>query len=167
MILPIYVEPQPILREPTATIPEITPEIRELAASMRETMHAAKGIGLAAPQVGKGVAICVIEISEERDSESTPFTALLNPKILWRSQRKAKLEEGCLSIPSVYGVVKRPESVTVRYTDLEGKEREETAHGLFARVIQHEVDHLKGVLFTDYVPEAHRTFRDAPEYLRL
>lgn len=167
MILPVYVEPQPILRETTKPVAEITPELRELVASMRETMHAANGIGLAAPQVGSHDSVFVLEVIDEQESESIPFTALINPKIIWRSGRKAKMEEGCLSIPGIYGMVKRPESVIVRYLDLEGKEKELTADYLFARIIQHEIDHLKGVLFTDYVPEGKRITREVPEYPRI
>jgi peptide deformylase len=166
MILPVYIEPQPILRNQTAQIPEITDDIRRLAFDMRETMHNASGIGLAAPQIGQPVAMAVIE-HDDRESDFIPFTVLINPQIVWRSNQKRVMEEGCLSIPGVYGDVKRPSKVTVQFTDLEGRQRELTADHLFARVIQHELDHLKGVLFTDYVPEEARIMREILEYPKL
>lgn len=166
MILPVYVEPQPILRTQTEPITDITPEIRELVMSMRDTMHNANGIGLAAPQVGSSLSVCIAEY-EDRESGAIPFTALINPKIIWRSQKKSVSEEGCLSIPGIYGNVRRPEKVTVSYTDLDGKPRELSIDGLYARVIQHELDHLKGVLFTDYLSKADFIEREAPDYPRI
>lgn len=166
MILPVYVEPQPVLRQPTAAITEITPEVRELVLNMRDTMHGAHGIGLAAPQVGQSLSAFVVEYQDqEHPADAIPFTAFINPDIIWRSPGKTSMEEGCLSLPGVYGPVKRPKKVTVRYTDLDGKQRELTAEGLLARIIQHELDHLKGILFTDYVPEEKRVFREPPAYL--
>jgi peptide deformylase len=165
MILPVYVEPQEILHKPTEPIIEITPELQELVASMRETMHNANGIGLAAPQVGKSLALTVVEYSNpEYPSDEVPFTALINPQIIWRSGQKNVIEEGCLSIPGIYGNVKRPKKVTVQFIDLEGKQQELTIDSLFARVVQHELDHLKGILFTDYVPSEKRIFREPPVY---
>jgi peptide deformylase len=162
MIRPVYVEPQPILRESTIAVPEITDDVRRLVADMRETMHAANGIGLAAPQIGSNLALAIAE-NEDRDI-GFPFTVLINPQIIWRSSQKRSMEEGCLSIPGIYGQVKRPSKITVQFTDLEGRQRELTADKLFARVIQHELDHLKGVLFTDYVPEEERFTRKIVEY---
>ncbi|HSI20160.1 MAG TPA: peptide deformylase [Verrucomicrobiae bacterium] len=165
MILPVYVEPQEILRTSAEIIPEVTPELRELAFSMRETMHNAHGIGLAAPQVGRSINMFIAEyVDDEEPADGIPFTAMINPQILWRSTLKSVIEEGCLSIPGVYGNVKRPRKVTVKFTDLEGKQKEITADHLFARVIQHEIDHLKGVLFTDYVNPDKRVFREPPPY---
>lgn len=165
MILPVYIEPQPILHKAGEPILEITPDLQKLVANMRETMHNANGIGLAAPQVGQSLSLTVMEYSNtEHPADDIPFTVLINPQIIWRSGQKNVIEEGCLSIPGIYGNVKRPKKVTVQFIDLEGKQREITVDGLFARVVQHELDHLKGVLFTDYVPSGKRIFREPPVY---
>jgi peptide deformylase len=165
MILPVYTEPQEILHNVAQPIIEITPELQELALSMRETMQNASGIGLAAPQVGMSVSMCVVEYQNpELPADAIPFTTLINPQIVWRSTQKNVIEEGCLSIPGIYGNVKRPKKVTVQFIDIEGKQRELTVDDLFSRVVQHEIDHLKGVLFTSYVPKDKQTFREPPVY---
>jgi peptide deformylase len=169
MILPVYCEPQPVLRAVTEPVTEFGPALAELAQSMRETMHGADGLGIAAPQIGKSLALFVTEFDEkDTDSEDRiPYTVFANPEIVWRSSQKTVMEEACLSIPGVAGNVKRPKKITVRYQDVDGKQRERTFEGFFARVIQHEYDHLKGILFTDYVPEERRITRKAPNYPRI
>jgi peptide deformylase len=142
-ILDIRVLGDPILREETKPIAEITDDLRLLARDMFETMHLAKGIGLAAPQVGRTERIAVVEVDASR-------LVIINPEVV-HGEGKAKAEEGCLSIPDVYGDVERPAKVIVRATDLEGRGFEVEADGLFARCLQHEIDHLHGKLFLDYL----------------
>jgi peptide deformylase len=142
-ILDIRVLGDPILREETRPVEKITEELRALAHDMFETMHLAKGIGLAAPQVGRTERIAVVEVDTNR-------LVIINPEVV-HGEGKAKAEEGCLSIPDVYGDVERPAKVRVRATDLEGQGFEVEAEGLFARCLQHEIDHLHGKLFLDYL----------------
>ncbi len=142
-LLHIHVLGSPILREPTRPVDEMTDELRRLVDDMFETMHAAKGIGLAAPQVGRLERIAVIDV--EGDS---PF-AIVNPEIVL-AEGKAKGEEGCLSIPEVYGDVERAARVVMRGLDRDGAPIEVEATELLARCLQHELDHLNGRLFIDY-----------------
>ena len=142
-ILDIRVLGDPILREETKPVDAITEELRTLARDMFETMHVAKGIGLAAPQVGRSERMAVVEVDEHR-------LVIINPEIV-AGEGKDKAEEGCLSIPDVYGDVERPAKVRVRATDLDGKTFEVEAEGLLGRCLQHEIDHLHGKLFIDYL----------------
>ena len=152
MILPIFIEPKDVLRQECALISDITPEIKQLAADMRETMHNAQGIGLAAPQIGKSLSLIVIEMVDKDDPEySLPFLALVNPRITWTSSKQTDFMEACLSIPGVEGTIKRPERVRVKALSLEGETVIIEADDLLARVLQHEIDHLHGKLFTDYL----------------
>ena len=149
-ILDIRVLGDPILRQSTEPVKEITDELRTLVADMFETMHHARGIGLAAPQVGRSERLAVIEI------EGEPLV-VINPEIVETSSGKVKAEEGCLSIPDIYADVERPKDVVVRAMDLEGKEYEIEATELLARCLQHEIDHLDGRLFLDYLSVLKRT----------
>ncbi|HVZ79109.1 MAG TPA: peptide deformylase [Gemmatimonadaceae bacterium] len=142
-LLEIRVLGDPILREETIPVTEFTPELQALIDDMFETMHAAKGIGLAAPQVGRRERLTVIEIEGER-------VVLINPEIVEKSG-KVKTEEGCLSIPDIYADVERAGRVTVRALDRDGQPREYAADGLMAVCMQHEIDHLFGTLFIDYL----------------
>ncbi|MEP6493163.1 MAG: peptide deformylase [bacterium] len=142
-VLDIRVLGDPILREETTPVSEITDEIRTLAKHMFETMYLAKGIGLAAPQVGRSERLAVVDVDEN------PLV-IINPEVVFTGG-KAKAEEGCLSIPDVYGDVERPAKVRVRATALDGKEFEIEADELLARCLQHEIDHLHGKLFIDYL----------------
>lgn len=142
-LLDIRVLGDPVLRTETSLVTEVTDELRQLVDSMFETMHAAQGIGLAAPQVGRLERIAIVEVEDER-------LVLVNPEILAQSG-KERAEEGCLSIPDVYGDVERSATVTVRAMDLAGQAFERETSGLLARAIQHEVDHLHGKLFIDYL----------------
>jgi len=148
-ILDIRVLGDPILRQSTVPVKEITAELRTLVADMFETMHHARGIGLAAPQVGRTERLAVIEIDGE------PLV-VINPEILETSGR-TKAEEGCLSIPDIYADVERPKDVVVRARDLEGNAYEIEATELLARCLQHEIDHLDGRLFLDYLSVLKRT----------
>jgi peptide deformylase len=155
--------PADVLQKQTATISEITPEIKKLAANMRETMHNAQGVGLAAPQVGQLISLCVVEYVDE-DGEGIPYMVLINPRITWKSPRQVSMEEACLSIPGVEGMVQRPQKVRVKALNLDGDTVEITADGLLARVLQHEIDHLHGKLFTDYVPKRKLQKRPLVDY---
>src|SRR6267143_419388 len=122
--------------------------------AMFETMYEAPGIGLAAIQVGVPSRVIVMDLSK-REAEAEP-RVFINPEITWSSEEKSLYEEGCLSIPDVHEDVERPAQVKIRYLDLEGKPHEEDAEGLFATCIQHEVDHLNGVLFIDHISKLKR-----------
>jgi peptide deformylase len=143
-ILDIRVLGDPILREETKEVGEITDEIRQLVKNMFDTMYLAKGIGLAAPQVGRTERLAVIDVHEK------PFV-IINPEIVEADAKSAKSEEGCLSIPDVYGDVERPSRVRVRALDIDGKPFEIEAIELLGRCLQHEIDHLHGKLFIDYL----------------
>ena len=143
-ILEIRVLGDPILREETKPVEAITDELRALARSMFDTMDLARGIGLAAPQVGRSERIAVIGVDQQR-------FVIINPEIVESDSKTAKAEEGCLSLPDVYGDVERPARVRVRALDLEGKSFEVEAGELLARCLQHEIDHLHGKLFIDYL----------------
>jgi peptide deformylase len=143
-ILEIRVLGDPILREDTKPVAEITDELRALARNMFDTMDLARGIGLAAPQVGRTERMAVIGVEDQR-------FVVINPEIVDADGKTAKAEEGCLSIPDVYGDVERPARVRVRALDLDGKTFEVEAGELLARCLQHEIDHLHGKLFIDYL----------------
>jgi peptide deformylase len=142
--LPIRVLGDPILREETKPIGVITAELRQLIDAMFETMYAARGIGLAAPQIGRSERLAIVDVDED------PLV-LINPEIIESSSATEKGEEGCLSIPEVYGDVVRPESIRIRAMDRDGNVFEREASGLLARCMQHEIDHLHGKLFIDYL----------------
>jgi len=167
MILPIVTTPNSILTKPTARITEVTPEIRQLVEDMRETMHNAQGLGLAAPQVGQSISLCILEFKDEDGLEDIPFMALVNPRVTWKSARTDTDEEACLSIPYVGGMVKRPREVRVKAEDLDGNPIEIEARGLLARALQHEIDHLNGILFTSYVSKSKLLERKTPDYPRI
>jgi len=143
-ILDIRVLGDPILRDETRPVADVTDELRELAKSMFETMDLARGIGLAAPQVGRSERLAVIGVNDQR-------FVIVNPEVVDSDAKTAKAEEGCLSIPDVYGDVERPARVRVRAIDLDGKPFEIEAGDLLARCLQHEIDHLHGKLFLDYL----------------
>jgi peptide deformylase len=144
-LLDIQVLGSPILRKETALVRKIDDEIQRLIDNMFETMYAARGIGLAAPQVGRTERLTVIDVDRERP------LVLINPEIVVADGGTAKAEEGCLSIPEVYGDVERPAHVVVRALDRNGEPFEVEATELLARCLQHEIDHLHGKLFIDYL----------------
>lgn len=147
--LDIYVLDAPILRQETTVLTEVTDAHRRLIDDMFETMHVARGIGLAATQVGRLERICVIDIDKVT-------YALVNPEIV-ESDGEQSGEEGCLSIPEIYGDVTRAKHVVVRARDRDGKPIEVDANDLLARCLQHEIDHLHGRLFIDYLSLLKRT----------
>ena len=154
----IIILPDKQLRLVSNRIEKVTAEIRRLADDMFETMYEAPGIGLAAIQVAQPVRLITMDLAKKSENgETTPQPRVfINPEILSSSEEKSVYEEGCLSIPEYYEEVERPARVRVRFTDLDGKLHEEDAEGLFATCIQHEIDHLNGVLFIDYLSKLKR-----------
>ena len=148
MIRPILIHPDPRLKKPCEPVAEITDEVKKLAADMLETMYDAPGVGLAAPQVGVTKRILVMDCI--KDGPPEPMV-LINPEILWSSEDLSTYEEGCLSIPDQYAAVERPAEVRVRWTAPDGSAQEEQLSGLWATCVQHEIDHLNGKLFIDFL----------------
>ncbi|MEO8242023.1 MAG: peptide deformylase [bacterium] len=149
MIRPILIHPDPRLKKLCDPVREITGDLRRLAADMLETMYDAPGIGLAAPQVGVIKRMLVMDCMKMPDPPRP--MVLINPEVVWTSGTVSTYEEGCLSIPEQYADVSRPDMATVRWMDLEGAAQEETFSGLWATCVQHEIDHLNGKLFIDYL----------------
>jgi len=153
-VLPILMPPHPMLRAKTRKVgPEDIAQIRALLPAMFETMYAAPGIGLAAPQVGVALRLAVVDL--QRDDARAPIV-LINPKIIRVSEDWTVREEGCLSLPGQYADVSRPARVAVRYKDEAGTTHEIEADGLLAACLQHEIDHLDGVLFVDHISALKR-----------
>jgi peptide deformylase len=148
MIRDILIHPDPRLKKPCEPVAEVTAELAQLAADMLETMYDAPGVGLAAPQVGVMKRILVMDCIKEGPPEPM---VLINPAVTWASEDLSSYEEGCLSIPDQYAEVKRPAQVKVRWTGLDGAEQERQFEGLWATCVQHEIDHLDGKLFIDYL----------------
>ena len=172
-LLPILVIPEPVLKQVAEPVAEVDDEVRRLLADMLETMYDAPGIGLAAPQIGVSRRLVVVDVAERSVAENDegPVTAmpdadaapvepqpikLVNPEIVWASEERSRYEEGCLSIPDYYEEVERPARVRVRYLDETGAAQEIEADGLLATCLQHEIDHLDGVLFIDHISRLKR-----------
>lgn len=161
MILPIVLHPNKILRQKTRDLGKgdiELPETQQLIDDMIETMRGAKGVGLAAPQIDSDLRLTVVEVEEGNPQ------VFINPYIVGRSLRKVVGEEGCLSIPGIYGTVKRSKKVTVKYLDQHGKKQTIKADDLLSRVLQHEIDHLEGVLFIDKIEKYTNNKEKSPEY---
>src|SRR6266851_3837500 len=152
-LLPVLIAPDPRLKLKAKPVAQVDSTIRRLMDDMLETMYVAPGIGLAAPQVGHALRI-VADVA--RDEEEKQPIRMANPEILWRSEELATYNEGCLSLPEHYADVTRPAAIRVRYLDHENEIREMAAEGLLATVIQHEMDHLQGVLFVDHISPLKR-----------
>jgi peptide deformylase len=136
-------------------VPTVNDDIRQLADDMLETMYDAPGIGLAAPQIAVNARMLVMDCA--KDAEATPEPmVLINPQVIWSSVERSVYDEGCLSIPDQYAEVERPASVKVSWTDLDGREVQETFDDLWATCVQHEIDHLDGKLFIDYLKPLKR-----------
>ncbi|MEY2617520.1 MAG: hypothetical protein RL522_522 [Pseudomonadota bacterium] len=146
-VLPILVYPDPRLHTVAKPVAEVDARVRQLVADMRETMYEANGIGLAATQVDVHERVIVIDVSEKRDSPMT----LINPEITWASEERRAGEEGCLSVPGIYDGVERSVSVKVQALDENGQAYTIDAEGLLAICIQHEMDHLQGKVFVEYL----------------
>ena len=153
-VRPLVILPDHQLRLVSKPILEMTSELRQLVDDMFETMYDAPGVGLAAIQIGVPLRVVTLDVSK-RDDTQEPM-ALINPEIIWSSEEVSDFEEGCLSIPDYFEWVERPASVKLRYRDLAFKEHEIDADGVLATCIQHEVDHLNGVLFIDHLSRLKR-----------
>lgn len=153
-IRPLVILPDPILRKVSEPVKRVDAKVKKLVSDMFDTMYDAPGIGLAAIQVGEPVRVIVVDATRGED-EKKPV-AMINPEIVWVSEEMDSYEEGCLSIPEELYEVERPVRIRVKYTDLEGEAHDMEADNLFARVIQHEVDHINGVLFIDHLSRLKR-----------
>lgn len=143
-VLPITIgEETAVLRVVSQKVPQVTKDIKKLLKDMHDTVKKAEGLGIAAPQVGVSKAVCLALFNGK-------MTPMINPEITWRSEETSVMEEGCLSLPKINVDVPRPVEILVRYTDEKGAPQERRLHDLDARVVQHEVDHLNGVLIVDY-----------------
>lgn len=154
-IRPIIIHPDPRLKTVTKPVREITPELLRLADDMLETMYDAPGVGLAAPQVGVMVRMFVMDCVKEEGADPRPMV-LINPEITWQSDDTNVYEEGCLSIPEQYGEITRPARVRMVWMDRDGAMQEEEFSDLWATCAQHELDHLNGKLFIDYLSPVKR-----------
>jgi peptide deformylase len=153
-LLPIIVAPDPRLKAKATPVEAVDDEIRRLMDDMLETMYAAPGVGLAAPQIGVGKRVIVVDAA---DSDAAPEPMrMVNPEILWSSDDLRQYEEGCLSLPDQFEDVERPARIRVRYLDETNTRQEIEAEGLLAVVIQHEMDHLNGTLFVDHISSLKR-----------
>jgi peptide deformylase len=155
IVYKILTEPDPILRKKSSPLEKVDEELRKLMRDMLETMYKAPGIGLAAIQIGILKRLVVIDISKE-DTKKDPLF-LVNPKIVHRSKETSIYEEGCLSLPGQFAEIERPSECIVKYLDFDGNQKEVKAEGLLSTCIQHEVDHLNGVLFIDYLSKLKKT----------
>lgn len=151
----ILTEPDPFLRQQSLDVEAVSDEIRSLMDDMLETMYNAPGIGLAAIQVGVPKNVIVMDLSRG-DEKKNPLY-FVNPKIIQNSDNNATYEEGCLSVPGQFAEINRPDKCKVKYLDYNGKEKILDAEGLLATCIQHEIDHLKGILFIDYLSKLKKT----------
>lgn len=152
----ILLHPDPRLKKKCEPVSEIDDEMRVLMQDMLETMYEAPGIGLAAPQIGILKRILVMDIVKEEDGTAQPYM-MANPEIIWASEELSTYEEGCLSIPEEFADVQRPEKVRVQYLDQNGEIQEVECDGLLATCVQHEIDHLDGKLFIDYLGPVKRS----------
>ncbi len=153
-IKPLIILPDPLLRQVSTSIERVDAELLKLADDMLETMYEAPGIGLAAIQVGVPRRLLVIDVSKEGEDKQP--LVFINPEIIKSSDERSVYEEGCLSIPDYYAEVERPAMVTVKSIDRDGKEQLTEADGLLATCLQHEIDHLNGVLFIDHISRLKR-----------
>jgi peptide deformylase len=158
----IYETPDPVLRQISKPVETFDDELKTLVADMFETMYAAPGIGLAAVQVGEPIRLLVIDLQESEDPDDPESRAIrdprvfINPEILWHSDTEVPYTEGCLSVPEQYAEVMRPDRIRSRWQDSDGNVHEEEIDGLLAICLQHEMDHLNGVLFIDHLSRLKR-----------
>ena len=154
-IRPILTAPDPRLKAVSEPVARVDDETRKLADDLLETMYAADGIGLAAVQVGVPKRMLVMDIAQQQGSREP--MVFINPKIVWASEEMAKFEEGCLSVPEIWDDVERPAKIRAEYQDREGKLQTLEADGLLACCLQHEMDHLEGILFLDHLSKLKRS----------
>jgi peptide deformylase len=159
-VLTVLTLPEPVLRQKSKRVRTIDGSVRKLAGDMIETMHAASGVGLAAPQVGVSLRVIVIGLPEEEDF------VLINPEIVRRSGERV-VTEGCLSVPGYFGEIQRAQRVTVKGKDLSGKEVRIKAEELLAQALEHEIDHINGVLYIDHLESDEKLHRIEPEITPL
>jgi peptide deformylase len=151
----ILIIPDKRLRQKSAAVKAVDKPLRALVDAMFETMYAAPGIGLAAIQIGEALRVVTMDLAKKDDPKAPQV--FINPEVVWSSDEKATYEEGCLSIPEYYEDVERPQKVRVKYMDIDGKAREIEAEGLLATCLQHEIDHINGVLFIDHISKLKRS----------
>ena len=154
-IRPILTAPDPRLQAVSTDVEKVDAEIRKLVDDMAESMYAADGIGLAAVQIGVPKRVIVIDLDQKEGKKN--LRAFINPKIIWASEEMAVFEEGCLSVPEIWDDVKRPARIKAEYLDVDGKKMELEADGMLATCLQHEMDHLNGVLFIDHLSRLKRS----------
>jgi len=154
-VMKILVEPNKILRQKSLKVDVVNKDIQKLMDDMLETMYAAPGIGLAAIQVGVPKRIIVLDISQKEGKKNPMF--FINPEIFEKSNNKSTYEEGCLSVPGQFAEIDRPEKCHIKYLDYHGEQNEIQAVGMLATCIQHEVDHLEGILFIDYLSKLKKS----------
>ena len=151
----ILTEPDPFLRKKSENVEKVDDDIRQLMDDMLETMYNAPGIGLAAIQIGVPKRVIVMDISKGEEEKYPLY--FVNPEIIWSSKEDATYEEGCLSVPGQFAEIDRPDKCHIKYLDYYGNKKELKAEGLLATCIQHEMDHLRGVLFIDYLSKLKKT----------
>jgi peptide deformylase len=154
-VRPILTAPDPRLQALSTDVEKVDSEIRKLVDDMAESMYAADGIGLAAVQIGVPKRVIVMDL-DQKEGKKNP-RAFINPKIIWASEEMAVFEEGCLSVPEIWDDVERPARIKAEYLDLDGKKVELEADGMLATCLQHEMDHLNGVLFIDHLSRLKRS----------
>jgi peptide deformylase len=154
-VRPILTAPDPRLQAVSADVEKVDDEIRKLVDDMAESMYAAEGIGLAAVQIGVPKRVIVIDL-DQKEGKTNP-RAFINPKILWASEETAVFEEGCLSVPEIWDDVERPARIKAEYLDRDGVKQTLEADGMLATCLQHEMDHLNGVLFIDHLSRLKRS----------
>ncbi|CAM3332215.1 peptide deformylase [Asticcacaulis taihuensis] len=158
----IITVPNPLLKQISKPVDKVDDALRALMDDMLETMYDAPGIGLAAIQIGEPVRVIVMDLQEKPEGAAEDAEPVknpryfVNPEIIWKSEDTLPYEEGCLSIPEIYDEVQRPAHVKIRYLNYQGEQVEEEAKGLFAVCIQHEMDHLEGILFIDHLSKLKR-----------
>ena len=151
----ILTEPDPFLRQKSQTVEKVDDDMRQLMDDMLDTMYNAQGIGLAAIQIGTPKRVIVIDLLKEKEKKNPLY--FVNPEIVWSSKEEATYEEGCLSVPGQFAEIDRPNKCHVKYLDYDGNKRELKAEGLLATCIQHEIDHLEGILFIDYLSKLKKS----------
>jgi peptide deformylase len=153
-VRPILTVPDPLLKQVSTPVEAVDDELRALMDDMLETMYAAPGIGLAAVQIGVARRVIVMDLAREGEDKQPRF--FVNPEILWSSEELISCEEGCLSIPEIYDEVERPAEVRIRYMNRQGETIEEECDELYSVCIQHEMDHLEGIVFIDHLSRLKR-----------
>ena len=153
-IRPIITAPNPTLKQVSKPVAKVTDDVRALMDDMVETMYAAPGIGLAAIQLGEPLQIVVLDVARDEEEQNPQY--FINPEITWASEDLSTYEEGCLSVPEFTADVDRPSEIKVKYVDYDGQNQEIHADGLLATCVQHEMDHLKGILFIDHLSSVKR-----------